>query len=149
MFSWYPDAARRAERARRAVETLVVTTGNHPAILDHGSYETAKAAVHAAALGLGLVMGTYNMAAWVVRRQRHLFLNACVYVVFSLWEVRLVAHHLREGHLDTFQGSRGSRRAFRPAEPIAWPMFPRRSRGGAHVSPARAAPTSQSRLRRP
>jgi hypothetical protein len=68
----------------------------HPVILDCGEREAMKAAFHAAALSLGVVMGTYNAAAWIVRRQRHLFVNAWVYAVFATWEGRLVAHHLRQ-----------------------------------------------------
>src|SRR5262245_35792929 len=65
-------------------------------VLQCGNCEPLKAGVHAAALGLCAVMGLYNAAAWLSRRQRHLAVNAVVYTALTLWEQRHVAHHLAE-----------------------------------------------------
>jgi hypothetical protein len=39
-------------------------------------------------------MGAYNAAAWIRRRQRHLAINAVIYIAAAIWEQRHVAHHL-------------------------------------------------------
>jgi hypothetical protein len=39
-------------------------------------------------------MGLYNGAAWLRRRQRHLAVNAVIYLALTIWEQRHVAHHL-------------------------------------------------------
>jgi hypothetical protein len=39
-------------------------------------------------------MGAYNAAAWLRRRQRHLAINAVIYLTAAVWEQRHVAHHL-------------------------------------------------------
>jgi hypothetical protein len=69
---------------------------NGPAlrILDNGSCEPFKAVVHGAALGLCALMGLYNAAAWLRRRQPHLAINAVVYLTAVMWERRHVAHHI-------------------------------------------------------
>jgi hypothetical protein len=63
-------------------------------ILDVGSCEPLKAAVHAAALGLCALMGAYNAAAWLKRRQPHLAVNAVVYLAATYWEQRHVFEHI-------------------------------------------------------
>ena len=63
-------------------------------ILEVGCFEPLKAAVHGAALGLVVLMGAYNVAAWLRRRQRHLAVNAIIYGVAAVWESRHVTHHL-------------------------------------------------------
>jgi hypothetical protein len=63
-------------------------------ILDSGNCEPFKAAVHATALGLSALMGCYNAAAWLRRRQNHLAVNAVLYLTAVIWEQRHVAHHL-------------------------------------------------------
>ena len=63
-------------------------------VLDHGSCEPLKAAVHATTLALAVVMGLYNAAAWVRRRQRHLAINAILYTALVAFEREHVAHHL-------------------------------------------------------
>ena len=65
-------------------------------ILEHGSCETLKAVVHATALGLAVVMGVYNTAAWLRRGERHLAVNALLYAALTAWERKHVAHHLAE-----------------------------------------------------
>ena len=63
-------------------------------ILQHGRCEPFKAGVHGAALGLAVVMGLYNAAAWVHRRERHLWINAVVYCLLTEFERRLMRHHV-------------------------------------------------------
>jgi hypothetical protein len=63
-------------------------------ILEHGNCEPFKAAIHGATLSLALVMGLYNAAAWLHRRERHLWVNAVVYGLLTEYERRLVAHHI-------------------------------------------------------
>jgi hypothetical protein len=63
-------------------------------ILQHGSCEPFKAIVHGASLGLFVVMGLYNAAAWINRRERHLAVNVLIYAFGVAWEQRLVAHHV-------------------------------------------------------
>ena len=65
-------------------------------VLQCGNCEPLKAGFHATTLGLCAVMGLYNAAAWLTRRQRHLALNAAVYTALTIWEQRHVAHHLAE-----------------------------------------------------
>jgi hypothetical protein len=50
--------------------------------------------VHGASLCLCALMGLYNAAAWVNRRERHLAMNVVVYALAVAWERRLVAHHI-------------------------------------------------------
>jgi hypothetical protein len=63
-------------------------------ILDRGTCEPFKAVVHGLSLGLVSLMGLYNAAAWLKRRERHLAVNAVIYGLAIAWERRLVAHHI-------------------------------------------------------
>ena len=63
-------------------------------LLEPGSCETLKASVHAAAFGLAIVMGVYNAAAWLRRRETHLAINTVLYAALTAWEQKNVAHHL-------------------------------------------------------
>ena len=63
-------------------------------ILKQGACEPLKAVVHGTSLGLCAIMGLYNAAAWINRRERHLAVNAIVYALAVAWERRLVTHHL-------------------------------------------------------
>jgi hypothetical protein len=65
-------------------------------VLHCGNCEELKAGVHATALGLFVVMGVYNVAAWLSRRESHLAVNALVYLSLTAFERRHVAHHLAE-----------------------------------------------------
>ena len=67
-------------------------------ILKCGNCEELKAGVHAGALGLFAVMGIYNVAAWLARRERHLAINALIYAGLIAWERQHIAHHLAELH---------------------------------------------------
>lgn len=62
-------------------------------ILESGSRELFKAAIHGLALGLVTVMGVYNMAAWIQRRKPHLAINTIVYTALVIFEYEHVAHH--------------------------------------------------------
>lgn len=62
-------------------------------ILETGSSEVVKAAVHGIALCLVALMGTYNVAAWLQRRQRHLAFNAAIYAALAVFEYQHVCHH--------------------------------------------------------
>ena len=65
-----------------------------PPILQCGNCERLKAATHAVALATAAVCAAYNVSAWLVRRQRHLAVNALVYSAAVAWEVAHVRHHL-------------------------------------------------------
>ncbi len=68
--------------------------GNPLNVLKCGSCEGLKASVHGTALGLAVIMGVYNAAAWLRRREQHLAVNAVLYAALTAWERRHVAHHL-------------------------------------------------------
>ena len=63
-------------------------------VLNSGSSEVVKTGFHATALGLMVVMGAYNAAAWFQRRQPHLAINAVLYAALAAWEHQHVMHHL-------------------------------------------------------
>jgi hypothetical protein len=63
-------------------------------ILMPGEYELVKAGFHGTALGLAVVMGAYNAAAWFRRREQHLAINTVLYVLLAAWEHQNVAHHV-------------------------------------------------------
>jgi hypothetical protein len=63
-------------------------------VLRCGNSEPLKMGVHAGALGLAVVCGVYNAAAWLSRRQTHLAVNAVLYTAMAIWEQQHVAHHL-------------------------------------------------------
>ena len=64
-------------------------------LLQCGECEPLKAGVHASALALAAVMGLYNAAAWVSRRDPHLAVNALLYTMLAAWEQKHVTHHVR------------------------------------------------------
>ena len=65
-------------------------------VLEPGNSEGIKLGVHATALGLAVICGAYNIAAWMKRRQTHLAVNSVMYVALAAWEQQHVAHHLAE-----------------------------------------------------
>jgi hypothetical protein len=65
-------------------------------LLRCGHCEELKIGVHATALTLAVVMAAYNTAAWLLRRDRHLALNAVLYSALSAWEILHVTHHWAE-----------------------------------------------------
>jgi hypothetical protein len=54
-----------------------------------------KAAIHGVVLGTAAVCAIYNLAAWTVRRQRHLAINTGLYTALAAWEWVHVQHHLQ------------------------------------------------------
>jgi hypothetical protein len=62
-------------------------------LLHCGNCEELKLGVHGTALALAVVMGAYNTAAWLLRRERHLAVNGVLYAALTLWEVQHVRHH--------------------------------------------------------
>jgi len=65
-------------------------------VLKCGNCEELKLGVHATALGLAVLCGLYNAAAWLSRREQHLALNAAMYAALVAIEQRHVAHHIAE-----------------------------------------------------
>jgi len=65
-------------------------------VLKCGNCEELKAGVHATALGLCIVMGVYNVASWLSRREAHLAVNAVLYTALTFWEHQHVSHHVAE-----------------------------------------------------
>jgi hypothetical protein len=63
-------------------------------VLKCGNCEELKLGVHAGALTLAALCGAYNAAAWLVRRERHLAVNAVVYAMLVAWEQQHISHHL-------------------------------------------------------
>jgi hypothetical protein len=58
-----------------------------------GESEALKGAVHALGGVLAATMAAYNIAAWYYRREPHLRVNAVVYSLAVLWEVKQTKHH--------------------------------------------------------
>jgi len=63
-------------------------------VLQCGSCEPLKMGFHATALGLVALMGLYNAAAWLKRRDSKLAVNAVLYAALTVWEEHHVAHHM-------------------------------------------------------
>jgi hypothetical protein len=59
-----------------------------------GESEAMKGAVHALGGVIAASMAAYNIAAWFYRRQRHLSVNAVVYTLAVVWEIKQTVHHL-------------------------------------------------------
>ena len=53
-----------------------------------GESEALKGAVHALGGVLAASMAAYNIAAWCYRRETHLGINAIVYTLAIVWEVK-------------------------------------------------------------
>lgn len=58
-----------------------------------GNREALKCGVHAAALSLAALMAAYNIAACRYRPDRHLRVNAVLYTLATVWEVKQTLHH--------------------------------------------------------
>src|SRR5439155_16908860 len=63
-------------------------------VLKCGSCEPLKAGVHGTALGLAILMGLYNAAAWLRRREAHLAINTVFHTALAAWEQHHFAHHV-------------------------------------------------------
>ena len=91
-------------------------------VLNPGTSESLKAGVHATALGLAVVMGLYNAAAWLRRREPHLAVNAVLYAALLAWEQMQVAHHL------------ATLRALRPVDDGVMIVVPKKTRRPTDVA---------------
>lgn len=59
-----------------------------------GNHELLKSGVHGTAGVIATLMAAYNVAAWCFRRERHLGINAVVYTLAVVWEVKQTLHHI-------------------------------------------------------
>lgn len=60
-----------------------------------GNHEGLKCGVHGAAGVLAALCAAYNIAAWCFRRDRHLRVNAILYTLAVMWELKQTMHHLQ------------------------------------------------------
>jgi hypothetical protein len=60
-----------------------------------GNHEPLKCGVHGAAAVIAGMCAAYNIAAWCFRPDRHLRINAVVYSLAVVWELKHTLHHLR------------------------------------------------------
>jgi hypothetical protein len=65
-------------------------------VLKCGNCEELKLGVHGLTLGLAVICGLYNTAAWLSRREPHLAVNAVLYAALIAFEQRHVSHHMAE-----------------------------------------------------
>jgi hypothetical protein len=65
-------------------------------VLKCGNCEELKLGVHALALGVAVLCGVYNAAAWLSRRERHLAINTVMYAALIAFEQQHVSHHIAE-----------------------------------------------------
>ena len=59
-----------------------------------GNHEGLKCGVHGAAGFVAGLCAAYNITAWCYRRDRHLQVNAIVYILAVAWELKQTLHHL-------------------------------------------------------
>jgi hypothetical protein len=88
-------------------------------VLECGNCEPLKLGVHAAALGIAALCSVYNAAAWLVRREQHLAVNAVLYAALIAFEQRHVVHHIAE--LRRPAGAVAGASDAAVAEPVAMP----------------------------
>ena len=60
-----------------------------------GQHELLKAGVHGAAGVIAGLMAAYNIAACCFRPDRHLRVNAFVYTLLVVYELKHTAHHVK------------------------------------------------------
>lgn len=58
-----------------------------------GEHEGLKCGVHVVGLVFGVVCFSYNVVAWLARRERHLAINAVIYGGLTALECVHVRHH--------------------------------------------------------
>jgi hypothetical protein len=80
------------------------------AFCTRGERECVKGTVHAAGVVLAGMMAAYNIAAWCYRREQHLGINAVVYSLAVLWEIKQTAHHVATDNVDAHPARRQARR---------------------------------------
>mgnify|MGYP001619360699 CR=1 FL=1 len=61
-----------------------------------GAAEGTKLAAHVLLLGMAGVCLTYNLSAWLLRRESHLAMNAVVYATLVGFEAMKIRHHWRQ-----------------------------------------------------
>lgn len=66
-----------------------------------GESEALKGAVHALGGVLAATMAAYNVTAWCYRREPHLGINAVVYTLAVLWEIKQTRHHFERSEVTT------------------------------------------------
>ena len=64
------------------------------AFCTRGESEVVKGTVHAAGGLLAALMAIYNIAAWCFRREQHLGVNAVIYSLAVMWEVKQTSRHV-------------------------------------------------------
>lgn len=60
-----------------------------------GNQEPVKCGVHGAAVMIAALCAAYNITACLFRRDWHLRVNAVVYTLAVVWELKQTLHHLR------------------------------------------------------
>ena len=73
-----------------------------------GEREAIKGAVHALGGVLAATMAAYNIAAWYYRREQHLGVNAVVYTLATLWEIKQTVHHMERCETTTPETSQAA-----------------------------------------
>jgi cobalamin biosynthesis protein CobD/CbiB len=73
-----------------------------------GESEAIKGAVHALGGVLAATMAAYNIAAWCYRREQHLGVNAVVYTLATLWEIKQTVHHMERCEMTTPETSQAA-----------------------------------------
>ena len=86
-------------------------------ILQCGNCEHLKLGVHASAFGLAAIMGLYNAAAWLSRREMHLAIYTVLYVALPASEREHVLHRLGGPHQPAKRRIQAA--PVEPAQPIA------------------------------
>ena len=73
-----------------------------------GESEALKGAVHGLGGVLAASMAAYNIAAWCYRRELHLGINAIVYSLAVVWEIKQTAHHIERCELATPEATKAA-----------------------------------------
>lgn len=68
------------------------------ALCTSGNCENLKLGVHGASGVIAGMMAAYNIAAACFRRDRHLKINAVVYVLLVGYELKQTMHHFKAAH---------------------------------------------------
>lgn len=113
-------------------------------VLQSGNSEPLKAAVHGLALGTAALCGAYNLAAWLMRRQKHLAINAVLYSAVVVWEFTHVRHHLTAERADRRRGITGTGKKEARQAAAGSPML--NVRVPAHLAMAIVSSNSRERL---
>jgi len=96
-FNWKQLEMQATHESRNGIAVAAPESGGGPmvrAFCSRGESEVVKGAVHAAGGVLAGLMAMYNIAAWCFRREQHLGINAVIYSLAVMWEVKQTAHHI-------------------------------------------------------